>query len=230
MLDTLAQGYDSLWVKRLSLWGNRCQAGGQRGRGCVELIVRLLCDYAVYRRTKFFVLLLDFCKAYDEAPRKLPLKVLVRLGCGRVMFGAIRAVYECARSVLRSAAVIVPVGVRHGAPPCCLLCVVYMDQLVRMMKRETGIDDFTGPLHALVLMNDAVLVLIATSREMCLRKLDVAVRYCEEFVMVLNEKERVFYFIFCGDWGCNRFSTNISLGYYCLLHKHVYVTSRLVYW
>lgn len=72
VLDTLAQGYDSLWVKRLSLWGSRCQAGGQRGRGCVELIVRLLCDYAVYRRTKFFVLFIDFCKAYDEAPRKLP--------------------------------------------------------------------------------------------------------------------------------------------------------------
>ena len=42
-MDTLAKIYDSLILNRLRLWCsiNKCQAGAQKGKGCIELIISL---------------------------------------------------------------------------------------------------------------------------------------------------------------------------------------------
>ena len=97
-MDTLAKANDLLLRNRLSLWMdiNKCQARSQRGRGCIEQIMSLglLCDYAVYMKTKFYVIFLDFSKAYDKVPRNKLISVLKCLGCGEIMLKAIRAMYE----------------------------------------------------------------------------------------------------------------------------------------
>ena len=194
VMDTVAKIYDLLLMNRLSLWMNidKCQSGGLRGRGCIEQIMslRLLCDYAVYKKTKLYVLFIDFSKAYDKVPRNKLTKALNKLGCGKVMLKAIRAMYECTKNVLCSAIVTASVGVRQGAPSSCLLFLIYIDQMVKMLNDEVGTDGFLGTLHALLLMDDTVLV--ATSREKCLKKMDVVMRYCEEYGMVINEKKTKF--------------------------------------
>ena len=56
VMDTLAKLYDTMILNRLQLWWNidKCQAGAQKKRGCVEQIttLRLVCDYAVYKKRK----------------------------------------------------------------------------------------------------------------------------------------------------------------------------------
>ena len=51
IMDTLAKIYDILILNRLLLWFNvdKCQAGAQKGRSCLEQIftLRILCDFAV---------------------------------------------------------------------------------------------------------------------------------------------------------------------------------------
>ena len=69
----------------------------------------------------------------------------------------------------------------------CLLFTIYMDQLVRMLRRSVEPDEFIGALHTLLLMDD--MVILATSRDTCLRKLNVVLDYCREYGMVLNEKK-----------------------------------------
>ena len=191
IMNTLAKMYDMLLLYRLKLWVSidKCQAGAQQGRGCIEQIMtlRLLCDYANFKKCKLYVLFIDFSKVYDRVPRGKLIEVLRSLGCGSVMLRALQAMYACTRSVLRSATIDATAGVRQGAPSSCLLFTVYMDQLVRMLRRSVGSDGFLGTLHSLLLMDD--IVLLATSRDMCLRKLSVVMDFCHEYGMVLNEKK-----------------------------------------
>ena len=50
--------------------------------------------------------------------------------------------YECIRNVLRSAVVTTSVGVRQGGPLSCLLFVIYIDQLVKMLRHEVDVEGF----------------------------------------------------------------------------------------
>ena len=197
VMDSLAKIYDLLLLTRLKLWAyiDKCQAGAQQGRGCLEHIMtlRLLCDYAHYKNIKLYICLIDYCKAYDKVPRHKLLEVLKSLGCGRVMLHAIKAMYSCTRNLLRSAIISATVGVRQGAPSSCLLFIVYIDQMVRMLRREVAEDGFLGALHALLFMDDTVI--IATSRQKCVEKMKIVLKYCNEYGMVLNSKKTKFYVI-----------------------------------
>ena len=115
------------------------------------------------------------------------------LGCGRVMLRAIRLMYRCTKNVLKSAIIDASIGVRQEAPSSCLLFVIYVDHMVRMLKRIVTTDGFPGSLHLLLLMND--IVILATSREMCEKKLSVVCQFCEESGMKVNEKETKIFVI-----------------------------------
>ena len=116
IMNTLAKIYDMLINNRLLRWYSidKCQAGGQRRRGCIEQIVTLclLIDFAKYKRQKLYVLFVDFSKAYDRVPRQKLLKHLKSLGCGRLMLLAIQAMYKCTKNVLKSAIIDSSIGVR----------------------------------------------------------------------------------------------------------------------
>ena len=197
IMNTLAKLYDILLLNRLAMWANidKCQASSQKGRGCIEQIMtlRMLCDYAKFKKVKLYVMFIDFSKAYDRVPRDKLVNVLKLLGCGRNMVNAIKAMYSCTKNVLNSAVVSATIGVRQGSPSSCLLFTIYVDQMVRKLKREIGEDGFLSTLHALLLMDDTVLV--ATSREMCTKKLKVVLDYCDEYGMAINSKKTKFFVI-----------------------------------
>ena len=94
-------------------------------------------------------------------------------------------------NILRSAIISSSVGVRQGAPTSCLLFVLYIDKMVKIIKNSIESDGFLGALHVLLLMDDAVI--LATSREMCERKLKIVLEYCDEYGMVINEKKTKFF-------------------------------------
>ena len=197
IMNTLAKVYDMLIMKRLYLWHNidMCQAGSQKSRGCIEQIMslRLLIDYASFKKEKLYVLFVDFSKAYDRVPRYKLMECLKNRGCGKIMLMAICAMYRCTKNVLRAASIDSNMGVRQGAPTSCLLFVIYIDKMIRMIKERVGPDGFLGELHALLLMDDTVI--LATSREMCLTKMNVLSQYCHEYGMQINEKKTKFFVI-----------------------------------
>lgn len=197
IMDTLAKIFDIMILNRLKMWFSidNCQAGAQKGRGCLEQILslRMLCDYAVHRKKKLYVLFIDFSKAYDRVPRDKLIQRLKDLGCGHVMLQVIKAMYTCTKNMIRSVIIDAAIGVRQGAPSSCLLFIIYIDQLVRMMKRAVETDGFLGSLHVMLLMDDAVV--LATSREMCLRKFKVVCEFCNESGMLINKKKTKFFVI-----------------------------------
>ena len=197
VMDTLAKLYDTMILNRLQLWWNidKCQAGAQKKRGCVEQIttLRLLCDYAAYKKRKLYVLFVDFSKAYDRVHRGKLVESLKHSGCGKMMIKAIKAMYTCSRNVLKSAVIDSSIGVRQGAPTSCLLFTLYIDNMVKMLKNEITVDSFLGNLHVLLLMDDAVI--LSSSREMCEKKLNIVLEYCNQYGMVINEKKTTFFVI-----------------------------------
>ena len=62
-----------------------------------------------------------------------------------------------------------------------------------MIKRAVGNDVFLCLLHVLLLMDDAVIM--ATNREMCLKKLEVVHEFCCESGMKINEKKTKFFVV-----------------------------------
>ena len=197
IMDTLAKIFDKMILNRLLLWCNinKCQAGAQEKRSCLEqiLTLRLLCDYAVFKKVKLYVLFVDFSKAYDRVPRRKMIELLRDLGCGKRMLKAIQAMYKCTKHILKSAIINASVGVRQGAPTSCILFIIYIDRLVRMLSNAIVSDGFLGGLHVLLLMDDAVI--LATNREMCKSKLSILYQYCNDYGMVINEKKTKFYVI-----------------------------------
>ena len=111
------------------------------------------------------------------------------------MTRAIQAMYSCTKFILKSTEIESSIGVRQGAPTSCLFFILYIDHMVRMIKNELGDDGFLGNLHTLLFMDDAVI--LSTSREMCERKLNIVMRYCNNYGMSINEKKTKF---FCTKW------------------------------
>ncbi len=144
-------------------------------------------------KKKLYVLFIDFSKAYDRVPRAKLIERLKNLGCCIVMLQAIKTMYACRKHIVRSSGINASIGVRQGAPSSCLLFTLFLDNMVRMLKSSVVTDGFLGSLHALLLMDDAVI--LSTTREMCIRKLGVVLQFCRESGMIFNEKKTKFFVI-----------------------------------
>ena len=193
-MDTLAKVYDKMILNRLTLWSSidECQAGAQKGRGCIEQIMclRLLVDLVKFKKRKLYILFIDFSKAYDKVPRNKLIEYLRSIGCGKIMLYALRNMYKSSYNILNSIAISTSSGVRQGAPTSCLLFIIYVDKMVKMIKEAVPVDGFLGSLHTLMLMDDTVI--LATSREMCINKFKAVLDYCEDYGMEINEKKTKF--------------------------------------
>ena len=157
------------------------------------MTLRLLIDLAKHKKKKMYTLFIDFSKAYDRVPRNKLIEYMKSLGCGRTMLSALKNMYKNTYNVLNSTRIIISSGVRQGAPTSCLLFTTYVDKMVRMIKESVLSDGFLGRLHVLMLMDDTVIM--ATSRETCLKKLEAVLNFCEEFGMEINEKKTKFFVI-----------------------------------
>ncbi len=188
--------YDMVLRSRLKQWFQpyREQAGAQDKKGCLEHIVslRLLRDPA-RRKQSLFVTFVDFSQAYDRVPRPVLSRVLRRPGCGSVMSCALVAMYSVTGSWIGSALVVLSLGVRQGSPTSCLLFIIYVNELIRMVKERNGNDGFLKWLHILVLMNDTVL--LSTSRESMMLKMSQLQRFCSGYGMFINESKTKFFVI-----------------------------------
>ena len=91
--------------------------------------------------------------------------------------------------------------------------------MIRMIKRAIAVDGFLGTLHALLLMDDTVI--LATSRDMCIKKLNVVIDYCRNYGMVLNENKTNFFVVNHGDIDKTPLNVQGRVIHYC--HKYKYL-------
>ena len=191
IINSIAKFFDMVLCNRLELWFKpyREQAGAQKGRGCIEHIVtlRLLIDYAKKKKIKLFITFVDFSKAYDVVPRDMLFMVLRQLGCGAAMLSVIVAMYSVTKSILGTAIISTLIGVRQGSPTSCLLFIIYVNELIKLLKETCQPDGFLSWLHLLMLMDDTVL--LATNRESIIKKVQLLNQFCMRYGMIVNENK-----------------------------------------
>ena len=188
--DTIGKLYGKVLGNRLKQWMDidRCQAGGQALRGCIEhiLALRLLIDYAIKERVKLFVLFVDFSKAYDKVPRKTLLEILKNIGRGKRFLRALISTYKNTVNILNSEYIKATIGVKQGEPISCLLFIIYLNlNVLAVMLRMLPSDSFLMGIHAMMLADDTVL--LASNREKIKEKFEVLMKFCEKYGMVVNE-------------------------------------------
>lgn len=85
-----------------------------------------------------------------------------RLGCGVVTLAAIISMYRVTESIVGCVVVTSTVRVRQDLSTSCLLFVIYIDELIKIMKTRCERETFIDWLHILLYMDDTVL--LSTSR------------------------------------------------------------------
>lgn len=194
ILNSIAKIYDMVLSNRIGQWFKpyREQAGSQEGRGCTEHLVtlRILLDVARRKRLKLFIVFVDFSRAYDTVPRFNMFKILKRMGCGITMLMALVAMYRCTNSILGTALIVATVGVRQGSPTSCILFVLYVNDMIKLIKENCPLDGFLAWLHVMVMMDDTVL--LSTTREGIQRKIEILCDFCTSHGMIVNTGKTKF--------------------------------------
>ena len=194
VVNSMVKLYDMVLCDRLNRWFKpfREQAGSQTGRGCLEHVVslRLLMQVATKKKLRLYITFVDFAKAYDRVRRNMLFSILKRLGCGMIMLFAIIAMYRVTHSAIGTALITASIGVRQGAPSSCLLFVLYVNDLIRLIKQNCGVDGFLQWLHVLVLMDDTVI--LPTSRAGMIQKITLLNKFCVSHGMDLNVRKTKF--------------------------------------
>ena len=98
--------------------------------------------------------------------------------------------YSDTKLVLGAATILASIGVRQGSPSSCLLFTLYIDKFVRDLHALCPPDGFLQWLHALLLMDDTVL--LSTTKEGSLQKLEILKNFCSESGMQINQKKTMF--------------------------------------
>ncbi len=106
------------------------------------------------------------------------------------MLAALTAIYAVAESVLGAVVISVTLGVHQGSPTSCQLFIIYVNDLIKMIKDGAGVEGFLSWLPILVLMNDTALV--ATTLPNMIKKITLVKKYCDEYGMEMNLAEANF--------------------------------------
>ncbi|XP_063888609.1 uncharacterized protein LOC135115608 [Scylla paramamosain] len=194
VINTIAKLYDMVLSARLHQWfvPHREKAGSQPGRGCVEHLVtlRVLMDIARRKKLKLFITFVDFSRAYDCVPRFDLFMSLKRMGCGVTMLLALAAMYRCTNRVVGTAVIATTVGVRQGSPTSCILLILYVNEMIQMLKQRCPVDGFLAWLHVLVMMDDTIL--LSTTQDGMKSKIKILQEFCSTRGMIINDNKTKF--------------------------------------
>ncbi len=106
------------------------------------------------------------------------------------MFFRIITMYRVSHSTVGTALISASVSVRQGSPTSCLLSIIYVNDMIALIKQNCGLDGFLRWLHELVLMDDTVF--LSTSRSAMMSKIRLLSGFSTSHGMNINLKETKF--------------------------------------
>ena len=192
MIDAILKVYDKIMTKRLTKWWTSDEEQiGNKPIPCTDHILSLhiLINISKTSKKKLYILFVDFSKAYDRVSRSKLMSQLKSSGCGRIMLRAILLMYRLTKLLYKDTIIETNTGVKQGSPSSGFLFTFFINPLVRSLK-QLGADNFLNDLHALLMMDDSVIM--ATSKEKFLQKIEVLMQFCEDQGMIVNELKTQF--------------------------------------
>ena len=80
-----------------------------------------------------------------------------------------------------------------SSPTSCFLFIIFVNELIRVMKEKCQAEPLLEWLHIMMLMDDTVL--LSTSRCKMIKKVQVLKQFCEKYGMVINSSKTKFFVI-----------------------------------
>ncbi len=93
----------------------------------------------------------------DRVSRKLLFTMMRSFGYGTTMLVALVTMYSVTRSVISTAVTTTTIGVTLGSPTSCLLFVLFVNDLIRIIRARCYVDGILSLSHVLMFMDDTVL-------------------------------------------------------------------------
>ena len=228
MQPLLANLFDKIITNRLIEWVkiNDEQTAFQKGKGTVDqiFILRLMISLIRSHNMTLYVGFFDLSKAFDRS-RYLLLKKLVQMGIGKVMLSSLKSIYSCRRCALKGFGKLSEVfetftGIKQGASSSVILFIVFLDDIIDILKQKCIIEPILNNLHCLLHADDTLL--ISTSRNNFIHKCNVLINVITSKKMSLNYKKSG-YMIINGKTNDTRCHLKIESGWleYKTSHKYL---------
>ena len=107
-----------------------------------------------------YIRFFDHSKAFDKVSRVLLIKSLINMGIGACLVEAIKATYSVTRCVLKGFGKLSDVfrtsGIKQGAPLSVILFIIFMDDLIDVLKQKCVNEFLIHNLHALLHADDTL--------------------------------------------------------------------------
>lgn len=206
LLNIISKLFSSILNKRLSLWAEKnglipqCQAGFRKNYSTIDHIFTLQSIVKKYLSKKcgrFYVLFVDFSKAFDCIPRILLWDVLKKKGLKGKMSNIIKSMYEEVKSAVRLNKYEMTEyfecvsGVKQGCVLSPILFSLYVSELELMLKesKTNGTELLSNNELAYSLMYaDDVCLMSDTVIDMQ-RKIRCLENFCSLFGLSVNLKK-----------------------------------------
>ena len=119
--------------------------------------------YLAVESITLYIASVDIEKAFDNVPRSLLLKKLVKLGIGRCMLFALKQLYSFSICVIKfegelSDSFKMDRGVRQGAASSVLLFNCFMDDLFKYLDDKCSVEAVLGDIHTLIHADDTIIL------------------------------------------------------------------------
>ena len=136
---------------------------------------------------------------------------LIKLGIGSCLLEAIKATYKVTRCALKGFGKISDVfitysGIKQGAPSSVILFILFMDDVVEVLKLKCVKEFLIGNLHSLLHADDTLI--FSLQRELFIKKCNVLIDTFHDKKLILNLKKSAFMIINADE---NESKTNIKL-------------------
>lgn len=135
-----------------------------------------------------FVTFVDFKEAYDTVPINVLFLTLKRLSCGMTMLFAIKAMYRITKCTVDTALVTATIGMHQWSPTSCLLFVIFMNELIGLMRQTYGVDGFLAWLHG----RYGRYGLLSTTRFGMVNKIKLLSQFCVSYGLKINIGKTIF--------------------------------------
>lgn len=198
----LALLYDRILANRLISWAsiNYEQSAFQKGKSTLNHIFTLRTLIALSKRYKksFYIGFFDLSKAFDKVSRVLLIKSLIKMGIGSCLLEAIKATYKVTRCVLKGFGKLSDVfltfsGIKQGAPSSVILFIIFMDDVIDVLKEKCVNELLLNNLHALLHADDTLV--FSFDRDLFIAKCNILIDSFHEKKLQLNLKKSSYMII-----------------------------------
>ena len=198
LVHMLSKLFDFVLLERFKLWFKPSdeQSAYQSGRSCADniFLVRCLINLAKHTKKKLYIIAVDFDGAFDRISRVCLFKKLVRFGIGATYLACLMAVYSRTECIIFGANDYVyydvDCGIKQGSPMSPYLFLFYVDDIFEYFQCIFGSACILEIVSVLMHADDTIL--LASSRELAIRKLQRLVSYCQLNSLLLEPSKSKF--------------------------------------